>query len=112
MLIFKIVLKDWEIITVSNTDCKYDPFIEINKIKRFLKQVKLVKNITLHSIKLMKIFKLTMLNLKYVEQNRRTVSKLMIKVFITNRGFCRQTLIGLTGLLWQFSLLGQTCLLE
>ena len=59
----------------------------------------------------MKIFKVTILSLKYVEKNRRTRNKLKIKVFITNRGFCRQTLIGITGLLWQ-SLLGQTGLLE
>ena len=38
-------------------------------------------------------------------------SKLKIKVFKTNHGFCRQTFTGLTGLLWQ-SLLRQTGLLE
>ena len=59
----------------------------------------------------MKIFEVTMLISKYVEKNRRTRSKLKIKVFIANRGFCRQALIGLTGLLWQ-SLLRQTSLLE
>ena len=97
MLIFKIVLKDWKVITISNIEQKYEPFREINKIKRFLKQVKLVKNITLNSIKLIKIFKETMLRLKYVEKkNRRARSKLKIKVFIKNRGFCRQTSIKLT----------------
>ena len=59
----------------------------------------------------MKIFEVTMPITKYVEKNRRTRNKLKIKVFITNRGFCRQTFIGLTGLLWQ-SLLRQTGLLE
>ena len=44
-------------------------------------------------------------------KNRKTRNKLKIKVFITNRGFCWQILIGLTGLLWQ-SLLGKTGLLE
>ena len=86
-------------ITVSNMDGTYEPFRKINKIKRFLKQVKLVKNITLNSIKLMRIFKVTMLSLNYVEKNRRTRNKLKIKVFIANRGFCRQILIGLTDLL-------------
>ena len=55
----------------------------------------------------MKIFEVTMLISKYIEKNRWTRNKLNIKVFITNRGFCKQTLIGLTGLLWQ-SLLRQT----
>ena len=99
VLIFKIVLKYWKIITVCSIEHKYEPFREINKIKRFLKQVKLVKNITLNSIKLIKIFKEIMLRLKYVEKkkkNRRTRSKLKIKVFIKNRGFCRQTSIKLT----------------
>ena len=58
----------------------------------------------------MKIFRATMLSLKYVEKSRRTKNKLKIKVFITNRGFCRQTFTGLTALLWQ-SLLEQTGLL-
>ena len=40
----------------------------MNKIKCFLKQVKLVKNITFNSIKLIKIFRVTMLSLKYVEK--------------------------------------------
>ena len=98
MLIFKIILKDWKIITVSKIDHKYESFRVISKIKRFLKQVKLIKNITLGSIKLMKIFKVTMLCLKYVEKNRRNRNNVKIKVFITNRGFRRQT-IELTGLL-------------
>lgn len=51
-------------ITVSNTQCKYEPFREISKIKCFLKQVKLVNNITFNGIKLMKIFKVGMSNLK------------------------------------------------
>ena len=55
---FKIVRKDWKIITVSNIERKYEPCREIKKIKSFLKQVKLFKNITFNSIKLMKIFKL------------------------------------------------------
>ena len=58
----------------------------------------------------MKLFKVTMLSLKYVEKNRRAKTKLKIKDFITNRGFCRKTLIGLTDLLWQ-SLSGQISLL-
>ena len=111
VLIFKIVLKDWKIITVSNIERKYEPCREINKIKRFLKQVKLLNNITLNSIKLMKIFRVTMLSLKYVEKSRSSGNKLKVKVFITNHGFCRQTFTGLTGLLWR-SLLGQTGLLE
>ena len=44
--------------TVSNIERKYEPCREIKKIKSFLKQVKLFKNITFNSIKLMKIFKL------------------------------------------------------
>ena len=56
VLIFKIVLKDWKIITISNIGRKYEPCREINKIKRFLKQAKLVKNITFNSIKLIKTF--------------------------------------------------------
>ena len=71
MLIFNIVLKDWKVITISNIEQKYEPFREINKIKRFLKQVKLVKNITLNSIKLIKIFKEIMLRLKYVEKKKK-----------------------------------------
>ena len=59
----------------------------------------------------MKIFEVTMLTSKHLEKNRRTRNKLKIKVFITKPGFCRQTLIGLTGLLWQ-SLLRQAGLLE
>ena len=55
-----MILKDWEMITVSNTESNYEPFREISKIKRFLKQVKLVKNITFNGIKLMKIFKVAM----------------------------------------------------
>lgn len=51
-------------ITVSNTQCKYEPFREISKIKCFLKQVKLVNNVTFNGIKLMKIFKVAMSNLK------------------------------------------------
>ena len=85
--------------------------VEKNKIRCFLKQVKLVNNITLNSIKLIKIFRVTMLSLKYVEKSRTTRNKLKIKDFITNRGFCRQTFTWLTGLLRQ-SLLGQTGLLE
>ena len=64
VLIFKILLKDWKIITVSNKERKYEPFWEINKIKCFLKQVKLAIN----SINLMKIFKVTTLSLKYVDK--------------------------------------------
>ena len=68
---------------------KYEPFREISKIERFLKQVKLVKNIAFNSTKLMKIFKVIMLSLIYVEKKyRRTKNKSKIKVFITNRGFC------------------------
>ena len=62
--IFKIVLKDWEIITVSNIKHKYEPCKEINKIKYFLKQVKLVKSITLNSIKIIKIFRVIIAKLK------------------------------------------------
>ena len=109
-LTFKIIPKDWKIITVSNIECKYEPFREINKFKRVFKQVKLYNSITLNSIKSMKIFKITTLSLTYTGKNRRTRNKLKIKVFITKRGFCRQTLIRPTGLLWQ-SLLGQTGLL-
>ena len=67
----------------------------------------MVKNITFNSIKITKIFRVTMLSLKYVEESRRTRNKLKIKVLITNRGFCRQTFTGLTGALSQ-ALLGQT----
>ena len=56
------------------------------------------------------MFKVTMLSLEYVEKNRKTRNKSKIKVFITNRRLCRETLIRLTGLLGQ-SLLGQTGLL-
>ena len=59
----------------------------------------------------MKIFEVTMLISKYLEKNRRTRKQIENQSFITNRGHCRQTLIGLTGLLWQ-SLLRQTDLLE
>ena len=52
----------------------------------------------------MKIFELTMPSLKSVEKLRAR-NKLKIKVFVTKRGFCRQTSLGLTSLLWQ-SLLG------
>ena len=110
VLIFKIVLKDWKIITVSNIEQKYEPCREINKMRCFLQQGKLVNNITLNSIKSMKIFRVTILSLKYVGKSRRTSNKLKIIVFITNCGFCRQTFTGLMGLLWQ-SLLGQTSLL-
>ena len=51
---------------------KYEPFREINKIKRFLKQVKIVKDITLKSIKLIIIYRVTMLSLKNFEKTRRT----------------------------------------
>ena len=68
VLIFKIVLKDWKIVIASNIERKYETFREINNIKRFLKQVKLVKKITFNGIKLMKILKVTMLSLKYVEK--------------------------------------------
>ena len=90
-LIFKIVLKDWKIITVSNIERKYELCREINKIKRFLKLVKLVKNITFNSIKLTKIFTVTI-----IEKSRRT------------SGFCRQTFTGLTGSdrgLWERALI-------
>ena len=80
VLIFKIVLKYWKIITVCSIEHKYEPFREINKIKRFLKQVKIVKDITLKSIKLIIIYRVIMLSLKNVEKTRRT---------ITNRGFRR-----------------------
>ena len=110
VLIFKIVLKDWKLITVSKIEPKYEPFGEVNKIKRFLKQVKLVKNITFNGITLMKIFKVTMLTLKCVEKTE----ELQIK----NQSFynkpnkpTREILIGLVGLLWH-SLLGETDLLE
>ena len=53
---------------MSNIDRKYELFREINKINRFLKQVKLVKHITLNSIKLMKIFKVTMLGRTLLKQ--------------------------------------------
>ena len=99
VLIFKIVLKDWKIVTASIIEHKYEPCKEITKIKRFLKQVKLVKNITFNSFKLIKIFKVTMLSSKYVEESRRTRNKLKIKFYITNRGFCRQTFAGLMGVL-------------
>ena len=45
-----------------------------------------------------------MKNIEGLEINKKSF-------FITNCGFCRQTLIGLTGLLWQ-SLLGHSGLLE
>ena len=38
-------------ITASNIEGKYEPFREINKIKRFLKQLKLLKNITFNRIR-------------------------------------------------------------
>ena len=57
-----------KIITVSNIERKCEPFREIKKIKCFLKQVKLVTNITSNGIKLMKIIKVTMMSLKYVEK--------------------------------------------
>ena len=79
VLIFKIVQKDRKIIIASNIERKYETFREINNIKRFLKQVKLVKKITFNGIKLMKILKVTMLSLKYVEKNRRTRNKLNSK---------------------------------
>ena len=47
---------------------KYESCREKSKIKRFLNQVKLVKNINLNSFKLMKIFRVTMLSLKYFEK--------------------------------------------
>ena len=72
MLIFKIVLKDWAIITISNIEHKYESCREINKINHFLKQIKLVKNITFNSSKSMKISRVTMLSLKYVEKSKRT----------------------------------------
>ena len=53
---------------MSNIDRKYELFREINKINRFLKQVKLVKHITLNSIKFMKIFKVTMLGRTLLKQ--------------------------------------------
>ena len=99
VLIFKIVLKDWIIATASNIERIYEPCREINKIKRFLKQVELVKNITFNSIKLMKMFKVTMLSLKYVEESRNIKNRLKIKFYITNRGFCWQAFAGLTGVL-------------
>ena len=74
-LTFKIILKDWKIITVSNIERKYEPFREIKKIKRVPKQVKLYNRITLNSIKLMKIFKTTTLSLTYTGKNRRARSK-------------------------------------
>ena len=111
VLTFKIVLKDWKIAIASNKERKYELFREINRIKLFLKQVKLVKNITFNSIKLMKIFNVTMLSLKYAEKNRKTRNKLTIKVFIINHGFCRRTWRELMGLLWQ-SLLRETGLSE
>ena len=79
VLIFKIVQKDRKIIIASNIERKYETFREINNIKRFLKQVKLVKKITFNGIKLMKILKVTMLSLKYIEKNRRTRNKLNSK---------------------------------
>ena len=56
VLIFKIVLNYWKIITVLNTEHKYEPFREINKINRYFKQIEFIKNITLNSINLMKTF--------------------------------------------------------
>ena len=108
MPIYKIVPKDWKIITLSNIEHKSEPCRET---KSFLKQVKLVKNITFNTIKLMKIFKVSMLHLRYMEKSRRTRTKLKIKFCTTNCEFCRQTFTGPTGLLWQ-SLLGQTGSLE
>ena len=83
----------------------------MNKMKRSLKQVKLVDNITLNNMKLIKMFRITMLSLKYFYKSKNNRNQLRIKGFITNRGFCRQIFTGLRGLLWQ-SLLGQTSLLE
>ena len=42
-------------------ECRYEPCREI---KLFLKQVKLIKNITFNCIRSMKIFRVPMLNLK------------------------------------------------
>ena len=77
-------------------ECRYEPCREI---KLFLKQVKLIKNITFNRIRLMKIFRVTMLSLKYVEKSIRTRNKLKIKVFVINRGFGRQIFTGGTVLL-------------
>ena len=86
-------------ITVSNIECKYEQFREMTNIKLcFLNELKLVKNIVFNSIKVMKIFKVTMPSLKSVEKLRAR-NKLKIKVFVTKRGFCRQTSLGLTSLL-------------
>ena len=55
----------------------------------------------------MKIFKVTIAKLKTRWKNRRNGNKLKIKVCVIALGFCRQTLLGLTDLLWLL-LLGQT----
>ena len=47
----------------------------------------------------MKMFKVTMLSLKYVEERRNIKNRLKIKFYITNRGFCWQAFAGLTGVL-------------
>ena len=49
-------------------------------MKHLFKQVKLVKNITFKSVKLMKMFQVTMPSLKYVEQIGKTRNILKIKV--------------------------------
>lgn len=86
-------------ITVSNIECKYGQFREMTNFTLcFLNQVKSVKSIVFNSIKVMKIFELTMPSLKSVEKLRAR-NKLKIKVFVTKRGFCRQTSLGLTSLL-------------
>ena len=82
MLIFKTIQKNGKNITVSNIECKYEPFREIKKIKCSLKQVRLVKNITSNGIKLMKIFKVTMLSLKYVEKIEGLDTNMYIYVYI------------------------------
>lgn len=71
-------------ITVSNIKCKYEQFREMTNIKLcFLNQLKLVKNIIFNSIKVMKIFKLTMPSLKSVEKLRR-------KKQIENQSICNK----------------------
>ena len=68
MVIFKIVVKNWKLITVCNNECNYELFRDTSNIKCFLKQEKMVNNITFNGIKLMAIFKITISYLKYVEK--------------------------------------------
>ena len=111
VFVLKVTQKDWKMTTASNKECKCKQWREVNKMERFLKQLQLVKNVTFNSIISMKMLKVIMSILKQVENIRRTVNKLKTEVSVMTGGFCEQTFLGLTGLLWQ-SLLGQAGFLE